>query len=107
VGRDQDTCTVVAQSAHDRVQILPCGWIQAGRRLVQQQRAGMAEQRLGEAEPLAHALGVGADAAVSDSGQADAVQQFRNDAHRLALQARVKRQRLGPGHGRLESNVFG
>ena len=85
---------VVAQSAHDRVEILSCRRIQSGCRLVEQQRARVAEQRLGETEPLAHALGIGADATAADRGEADAVQQVRNHARRLALQARIERQRL-------------
>ena len=36
--------------------------VEAGGRLVEQQHARAAEQRLGQAEALAHALGIGADA---------------------------------------------
>ena len=64
VRRDQDGGAVVAQFVQDFVEGLAQRRIEARRRLVQQQHARPAEQRLGQAQALAHALGIGPDPAV-------------------------------------------
>jgi hypothetical protein len=51
--------------------VLGGGRVQAGGRLVEEQHLGVAEQRLGQLEPLAQALGQGAE---SITGPADAAQ---------------------------------
>ena len=61
--------------------------VQARGRLVEQQQPRPAEQRLGQAEPLPHALGVGADATAGGRGEADALEQRlarRSAASRLS-----------------------
>ena len=71
--------------------------VEAGGRLVEEEHPGLAEERLGQAEPLAHALRVGADAPVGRVGEPDPFEQRRDGGRRLALQARIERQRLAPG----------
>ena len=62
----EESSTVVpppAQRGEHLVELLAHRRVEAARRLVEQQRPRDAEQRLGQAEALAHALGVGADRA--------------------------------------------
>ena len=66
-----------ASSLDDVVEGLAQRRIETGRRLVEQQHSRLAEQRLREPEPLAHALRIGADAAVGWRPQADACRAVR------------------------------
>ena len=67
-----------AQLLDDVVEGLAQRRVEAGGRLVEEQHPGLAEQRLGEAEPLAHAFRVGADPAVGRVREADPVEQRRD-----------------------------
>ena len=72
---DQDGGAVIAQFVQDLVEGLAQRRVEARGRLVQQQHAWPPEQGLGQAQPLPHPLGVGADPAIGGIDQADAVEQ--------------------------------
>ena len=58
------------------------GRVEPGGRLVEQQQVRLAEQRRGDAEPLAHAVRVAADAVLGAIGQLDRLE------HRVDVAAR-------------------
>ena len=66
--------------------------------LVEEEDAGVVDQRQGEVEPPAHAAGVAADLAIGRLGEADALDQLVAAAQRLVLR--------DPVHPRLQSHVL-
>ena len=76
VGAEEDGGAASVEFAHDFVKHLARGGVEACGGFVKQQYFGFAQQRLGEGEALAHAFGVGADAAAGGLGNADALEEF-------------------------------
>ncbi len=72
-----------ASVADERAHVAHAGRVEPGRRLVQEQEAGAADQRPGDAEALAHAVRVAADAVLGPAGEIDGVER------RVDLRARV------------------
>ena len=78
VRRQQHHGAVAAQFAQDFVEVLSRGGVEAGGGFVEQQGARCAEQSLGEAEALPHALGIGfRRAGPPPPPDADAIEQRR------------------------------
>ena len=67
---------------------------------------GVAEDRLREAQALAHALGVAADALIGSIGEADLVEQLVNLVRGCGLQAGEQGQHFAPGHRAVEGDVL-
>ena len=67
----------------------------------------LADQRLGKAEALAHALGIGRDPALRGLGEADAFEQRHGRPGRLAAQGQIEPDDLAPGHGTGEADALG
>ena len=95
VRRQQHRRAVAAQVADDLVKALAQRRVEAGGRLVQQQRARSAQQGLRQAEALAHAFRIGADAAMSGRRDADALEQ-RGVARRPAGASAARRTPASP-----------
>ena len=83
VAREQHRDAALGQRADERAHVAHARRVEAGRRLVQQQQARAADQRAGDAEALAHAVGVAADAILRPAGEVDGVER------RVDLRARV------------------
>ena len=81
--------------------------VEARGRLVEQQQPRPAEQRLGQAEPLPHALGVGADATAGGRGEADALEQRLGGASGQPLEPGIEGQYLAAGHRGIEGDGLG
>ena len=81
--------------------------VQARGRLVEQQQPRPAEQCLGQAQPLPHALGVGADATAGGRGEADALEQRLGRARRQPLEPGIEGQHLAAGHRGIEGDGLG
>ena len=69
----QDHGAALADPGHQVAEPQPLLGVETRRRLVEDEQLGVAEQRLGDAHPAAHAAGQGADPAAGDVGQADQV----------------------------------
>ena len=76
VRADHDGHALAAQRFELGEKLARRGRVQAGGRLVEQQQLGLAEQRLREAEALAHALGIFAHRLGAGRSQADALEQL-------------------------------
>ena len=93
-------------SFEDFVEGLAQRGIEPGGRLVQQQHARPPQQRLGQTQTLAHALGIGPDPAIGGIHQADAVEQRPCRGGLDLLQPRVECQRFAPGQGGIERDIL-
>ena len=74
---------------HELAHVAHAGRVEAGRRLVEQQQLRLAQQRRGDAEPLAHAVRVAADAILARGRAA----RRRRAPPRCATRARRRRGR--------------
>ena len=70
------SCRSSDEPRDERAHVAHAGRIQAGRGLVEQQQPRIAQQRRGDAETLAHAVRVAADAVALAVGQLDDVQRL-------------------------------
>ena len=77
------------------------------RRLVEDEQVGRLDQRVGDAQPLAHAARVGLDRVVGAIGQADLLEDLVDGGFRLGLAEAVEPRRvaqvLATGHARRRS----
>ena len=103
---DQDGGPLPGHLVDNRVELVARNRVEAACRLIQQGQGRAAEQHLGEAEPLAHALGPGADAPVGRIPEADAVEQARDSRPRNAGEAREQAQLLAARKRRMKGERF-
>ena len=83
VAGEQHGDALVGEPPDQRAHVAHAGRVEAGRRLVEQQQPRVAQQRAGDAEPLAHAVRVAADPVLGAVGEVDGVER-RVDARRRA-----------------------
>ena len=85
--------------------------VDRGGRLVEDQEVGRLDQGIGDAEPLAHAAGVGADPVVRAVGEADLGEDLVDGGLRLGLAEAVETGRvaqvLAAGHVLVEADGVG
>ncbi len=86
LGRQEDGGAVGVELLHLLPDRLAADGVEPGRRLVQEEHAGLVDERRGEIEPPLHAARVGADPAVGGLGQPDPLEQ------RLAARRRPRRR---------------
>ena len=72
---EQDGDALVGEAAHEHAHVAHAGGVQAGGRLVEDEQRGVADQRPGDAEPLAHAVRVAADLVALPVGQLHGVER--------------------------------
>src|SRR3954462_9544619 len=65
VAREEDRDPLAREPFGGRARVATAGGARAGRRLAEQEQLGVAQQRRGYAEPLAHAVRVAADAVLA------------------------------------------
>jgi hypothetical protein len=106
VRRQEHHGAAVAQLADDAVEAAAQRRIEPARRLVEKQHRGGADERLGEAETLPHALRVGADPPRRGRAEPDTLEEAERLADRHALQPRIEGERLAAGQGRVERHVL-
>lgn len=82
---EDDAGAALAQAVDQQVEVMGGDRVEADGGLVEQQQLRFAEQRLGQAETLAHALGIGLHPTVGSMGQADLFEQFVHLAERRPL----------------------
>ena len=95
-----------ARRAQQLADLADAGGIESVRRLVEDQHARIAEHRLGDAEALAHAEGVGADALVETVGE---VHQRRDALDLVGWHAEHPREVLevlAAGHEAVEVGIL-
>ena len=107
MGREHDRCALLLQLLHDLVEFEPQRRIEAGRRLVEEKQQRVAEQRLDQAEPLAHAFRIRSDRPVSGGRKTDALEKAVDFFGRCVLEAGIKRQHLAPRQRAVERNALG
>ncbi|KJJ18721.1 hypothetical protein HMPREF3156_01002 [Neisseria sp. HMSC06F02] len=107
VGAEEDGGAASVEFAHDFVKHLARGGVEACGGFVKQQYFGFAQQRLGEGEALAHAFGVGADAAAGGLGNADALEEFVVFGERLFFEFGVEVEGFDAAEGRVQGDGFG
>ena len=73
--RGEDDRRVLAQLGDEREEVAASLGVERADRLVEDQQLGLGDERLGDAEPLAHPAGVPGDASVGRVGQADALER--------------------------------
>ncbi len=104
---DDDGDAAGLQLAQRGVEVADGLRIQAVGRLVQEQHARAAQERLRKPQALAHALGILAHRPLAGMGQAHALQHLRALAQRRALQAGEEAQRLQAVQVVVEHHVLG
>ena len=92
VAREQDRAAGGREVAQRVTQPADAVGVEPVGRLVEDQDLGVAEQRAGEAEALAHALGEAADAALGRVGQADLFEHLVDARSRNAHRASEDRE---------------
>ena len=111
VGRVEDR-RLALQRRHEVEDLAPTDRVEGADRLVEQQDARAGDERLGDAEPLAHAARVGPGSAIRGVGEADA----RDDAVDPGRDRRSTRSgeseatnatRLAAGHPVVEARLLG
>jgi hypothetical protein len=95
------------QLAQDAIEVADGAGVEAGGGLVEEQQARRAEQGLGKAEALAHALGVLAHAAPGGGGEPHLVEQAGTFAAWHGLEVGKEIQGLEPGEVVVEDDVLG
>src|SRR3990167_6615638 len=106
MGAKNDAGAALAQAIDQQIQILGGDWVEADRRLVEQQQTWLAEYRLGQAETLTHALGIGFDPAIDGVTKADLLEQLVDLTQRRAFQASEVTQRLTTAELRIERHIL-
>ena len=76
MAREDDRHALVGEAADEHAHVAHPGRVEAGRRLVEQQQLRVAQQRGGDAEPLAHAVRVAADPVAGAIGELDRLQRL-------------------------------
>src|SRR5215472_10494204 len=107
MGGEQHRGPRIAQLADDAIDQAARFRIEPARRLVEDEDTRRAEESLGEAEALAHALRIGADAPAGRGGQAETLEQRIARGGRKPLQPGIEGENLPPGHRRGEGDVLG
>ncbi len=103
---EQHRRSAPAQRLHDLVEAEPERRVEPGGRLVEQQQARLAQQRLRQPQPLAHALGIGPDAPSGGLCQPDR-SSSGSTATRGALETGVEAQQLAARQRGVEGDVLG
>ncbi|MOA24058.1 hypothetical protein D3C78_1447190 [compost metagenome] len=106
MGAEDDPGALRAQAVQPLVQLDGGDGIEADGGFVEQQQLRLAEQRLGQAEALAHALGVGLHAAPRGVAQTDLFEQVVHLARPRTLEPGEVLQRLAAGQLRVEGHVL-
>lgn len=106
MGAKDDPGALAAQAVEQLVELDGGQRVEAHRRFVEQQQARFAEQRLGQAEALAHALRVGFQAPPGGMAEADLFQQARGFGRRHALEAGEVAQGFRAAELRVEGHVL-
>jgi hypothetical protein len=106
VAGKQDRGALGGKLVEHGVEVAPRDRVEARGRLVEDQKLRLADQRLGKPDALAHALRIGADAALRGLGQAHPFQQAHRRARGLAPQAQIGADLLEPGERGVEGHVF-
>ncbi len=106
MGAKDDPGALAAQAVEQLVELDGGQRVEAHRRFVEQQQARFAEQRLGQAEALAHALRVGFQAPPGCMAEADLFQQARGFGRRHALEAGEVAQGFRAAELRVEGHVL-
>jgi hypothetical protein len=103
---EEDRRTLVVERPHLLPDGLATDRVEAGRRLVEEEDAGLVHQRRGEVEAPLHAARIGADAAIGGGDEVDPLQQVVGAAPALrrrdTLQRRLQADQLAAGHQRVE-----
>ena len=95
------------RAAHHPAELEDAGRVEAVRGLVQDQQLGVGQQAAGDAEPLAHAERVAADAVVGALAQADPLERRVDPAVRLGLARRGDDlEVLAAGQERVEARLL-
>ena len=85
-------------------------WVEAGRRLVEEQQARPTDERAAEVQPAAHAARVGLDDAVRGVDQVELLEQLVRTASRLGRRQLVEQpehpQVLAPGQVLVDGGVL-
>ncbi len=76
VAGEQDRHAAVGQAPHERAHVAHPGGVQAGRRLVEQEQARLADEGAGDAQPLAHAVRVAADLVLGAVAEVDRLERL-------------------------------
>ncbi len=92
LGAEHDVGAGAAHGVHGVPHLIAAAGVEPGRRLVEQEQAGRADEARPEVEPAAHPAGIGPDAAV---GGLDQIHLF--DDARRALLGRLGRLAVEPG----------
>ena len=75
MAREQDGDALVGEAAHEYAHVAHARRVQAGGRLVEDEQGGVADQRSGNAKPLAHAVRVAADLVALPVGQLHGIER--------------------------------
>ena len=106
LGGEEDGRALVVQRPHLLPDRLAADRVEAGGRLVEEEDAGLVDQRRGEVEAALHPARVAADPAVGRRGQVDPLEQIVGAPLALlggdALQGRLQADQLAAGHQRVE-----
>ena len=98
MGGEEDGFALVLEALDDLADLHAAERIEAAGGLVEDQQVGIVDQRLGQADALLHALGVGLDGALAGVFQLDQLEQLVNAAVRLgardAEDARVEAEQF-------------
>src|SRR5207253_8418810 len=94
------------QPAQERADLADAGGVEPVGRLVEDEQSRTAEERLRDAEALAHAEGVGADALVEAVLEGDELRDALDFGARHAQHPREVLEVLAPGHEAIEVGVL-
>ncbi len=103
VAREEHRDPLRREAADERLHVAHPGRVEAGLGLVEDEQPRAAQERGGDAEPLAHPVGVAADPVARPVGQVDGVEHLVDPrAGVAAVEGREQLQVLAPGQVRVE-----